>query len=404
MINWTRYNPIGEEEKQAVQSVLDSGVLSKYIGSWGADFLGGEQVQCFEKEFAQYFDVKHAVSFNSLTSGLISALGAIGISPGDEVIVSPWTMSATATAILVWGGIPIFADIEDTYYGLSPQDVAAKITHKTKAVMVTNVFGHGAKLDELKTICDAHNLHLIEDNAQAPGIAYQNTFCGTWGAIGGFSLNYHKHIHTGEGGVCVTNDDELALKMQLIRNHAEASIVGSPISDLTNMVGYNFRMGEMEAAIGRQQLIKLPRLLKKNIHQANHFIDQVQRSGYITLPAVEASSGHAYYVLPMQVPEGSRPNIIENLNHYHLQGIMPGYVNVHTLPMYKQRIAFGGGYPWNLSETDMATAEAHCPVAEHLHNHTFLGFLISMYDLTTDELDELTNILLKVVDDVCGAS
>ena len=128
MKTWKRYNPIGDEEKRAVNRVLDSGCLSSFIGGWGDDFGGGNEVTSFECEIAEYFGVKHAITFNSLTSGLISAVGAIGIEPGDEVIVSPWTMSATATAIIIWGGIPIFADIERDYYGLDPDSVKSKIS------------------------------------------------------------------------------------------------------------------------------------------------------------------------------------------------------------------------------------------------------------------------------------
>lgn len=152
MKNPIRYNPIGEEEKAAAMRVLDSGCLSAFIGAWGEDFHGGKEIRAFEEEISNYFDVKHAITFNSLTSGLIAAMGAIGIEPGDEVIVSPWTMSATAIAILIWGGIPVFADIEKDYYGLDPIKVEEAITENTKAILVTDIFGHGARLDELKSI------------------------------------------------------------------------------------------------------------------------------------------------------------------------------------------------------------------------------------------------------------
>ncbi|MDX1474410.1 MAG: aminotransferase class I/II-fold pyridoxal phosphate-dependent enzyme, partial [Reinekea sp.] len=197
MKHWNRYNPIGAEEKAAVNRVLDSGVLSKYIGAWHEDFNGGVEVNAFEHELAEYFGVPHAVVFNSLTSGLIAAMGAMGVQPGDEILVTPWSMSATATAILIWGGIPVFVDIEPDFYGIDPNRIAEKITKKTKGIIVADIFGHGARLDELRALADQHHLFLIEDVAQAPGIQLNGKFLGTWGDVGGFSLNYHKHIHTG---------------------------------------------------------------------------------------------------------------------------------------------------------------------------------------------------------------
>jgi len=389
LLDFERYNPIGIEEKKAVMRVLDSGCLSGFIGSWCDDFYGGVEVREFEKELADYFQVKHAITFNSLTSGLIASLGAIGIKPGDEVIVSPWTMSATATAILFWGGIPVFVDIETDYYGLDPDKVAAAVTEHTRAVMVTNIFGHGAKLKELSDICLQHNLKLIEDVAQAPGIKYQGKFCGTWGEIGGFSLNYHKHIHTGEGGFCLTQNDELALKMQMIRNHAEACVEGSPINDITNMVGYNFRMGEMEAAIGREQLKKLPTLLNKNQNKSRIFNRVLSTVKDFKLAKISINSDHAFYVLPIQIVGGdvSREAWISSLLAMGIPGLMAGYINVHRLPMYENKIAFGRGYPWNMANRVVQYGKGVCPKAEKLQDDNFIGFLISMYELTEEQCE-----------------
>src|SRR5262249_8722448 len=157
----------------------------------------------------------------SATSGLVAAMGAVGIEPGDEVIVPPTTMSATAVAPLAYGGKPGFADIEPETFGPDPAAVRAPITPRTKAIVSANLIGHPARLAELAAIAREHGLYLVEDNAQGPLAAEHGRYAGTVGDIGVFSLNYHKHIHTGEGGVCVTNDDELALRLQLIRNHGE---------------------------------------------------------------------------------------------------------------------------------------------------------------------------------------
>lgn len=397
MKEWQRYNPIGAEEKQAVARVLDSGCLSAFIGGWGDDFNGGEEVVAFENEIADYFTVKHAITFNSLTSGLIAAVGAIGIEPGDEVIVSPWTMSATATAIVIWGGIPVFADIESEYYGLDPESVAVNITKNTKAIMVTNIFGHGAKLDELNTLAKKHNLKIIEDVAQAPGIKYKGKFCGKWSDIGGFSLNYHKHIHTGEGGFCITDDDNLALRMKMIRNHAEASVVNSPVKDLTNMVGYNFRLGEIEAAIGREQLKKLPKLLEYNIYKANVINNILENEKDFKIANIESDSGHAYYVLPIQLLNNTdkRDDWVKLMTEIGIPGIFSGYVNVHRLPMYAEKVAYGKSYPWCFSDKKITYKKGICPNAEKLKDQNFVGLLVSMYELSNEDCLWIAKNMIK---------
>src|SRR5262249_27529008 len=159
------------------------------------------------------FGVRHAVAVNSATSGLIAAVGAAGIEPGDEVIVSPWTMAASATAILVWNAIPVFADIEPDTFNLDPALVEANVTPRTRAIRVPDIFGHAAQLDPLMAIADRHRLKVIEDAAQTPSALYHGRRVGTISHIGVYSLNFHKHIHTGEGGVCVTNDAALAERL-----------------------------------------------------------------------------------------------------------------------------------------------------------------------------------------------
>jgi len=242
------YNTIDSKEEEAVLRVLRSGKLSTYLGTWHNDFHGGSEVQKLENKWAEYFNVKHAISVNSATSGLYAAVGAIGIKPGDEVIVSPYTMSASATAILLYGGIPVFADIEKDYFCIDPISIKEKITSKTKAIMAVDIFGQACDFKELNKIAKEHDLKIIEDTAQAPYAKYDEKYAGTLGDIGIFSLNYHKHIHTGEGGIVVTNDDTLAMKVKLIRNHAEAVISAKGYDDkseLHNMLGFNYRMTEI---------------------------------------------------------------------------------------------------------------------------------------------------------------
>ena len=263
-----RYNCIGEEEVKAATSVIKTGELSPFIGAWSnipnvGGFYGGPKVQQFEKELREYFSVKHAITVNSWTSGLIAALGAIGIEPGDEVIVSPWTMCASATAILHWFAIPVFADIEDDTFNLDLNSIKKNINKNTKAIVVPEIFGHPAEINQIMEIASERKIKVISDTAQSPIAKYGNSYAGLNADIGGFSLNYHKHIQTGEGGVLITNNDEYATRMQLIRNHGEAVVEKMGYKNITNIVGYNFRMGEIEAAIGIEQLKKLEFLVKK---------------------------------------------------------------------------------------------------------------------------------------------
>ncbi|MEO6832322.1 MAG: DegT/DnrJ/EryC1/StrS family aminotransferase, partial [Chitinophagaceae bacterium] len=155
------YNTIGVEEKNAAIEVLDSGNLSQYLGAWTPDFLGGPKVRAFEAAWAEAIGVKHAVSVNSNTSGLFTAIGALGIQPGDEVIVSPYSMSASAIAPLVYGGIPVFADIDPVTFCMAPASIEACVTERTKAILVVHIFGHPADMDAIMDIARRHNLAVI---------------------------------------------------------------------------------------------------------------------------------------------------------------------------------------------------------------------------------------------------
>lgn len=327
-----RYNSIGEEEVGAAKSIVESGVLSQFLGCWDPDFYGGSKVQEFERQCEDYFNVKHAITVNSWTSGLIAAIGAIGIEPGDEVIVTPWTMCASATAILHWNAIPVFADIEPNTFNIDPASVEANITPYTKAIMAVDIFGHSADIDALMVIAEKYNLKVITDTAQAPGALYKGKYAGTLSHVGGYSLNYHKHIHTGEGGVLVTDDDVIAEKLQLIRNHAEAVVGGKGVSNLSNMVGYNFRLGEIECAIGIEQLKKLKGYVASRQHAAERLTQGLSGLVGLRTPIVKPNCTHAYYIYPLVLDieqlEVPRARVIEALQAEGVMGLAAGYVNL----------------------------------------------------------------------------
>lgn len=400
--SFRRYNSIGSEEVSAATAVVESGVLSQFLGCWDPDFFGGDKVLDFERRCAEYFGVKHAVTVNSWTSGLIAAVGAIGIEPGDEVIVTPWTMSASATAILHWNAIPVFADIDPETFNLSPKSVEANITPYTKAIMAVDIFGQSADMDELMAIAKKHNLKVISDTAQAPGALYQGKYAGTVAHVGGYSLNYHKHIHTGEGGVLVTNDDEIAERLQLIRNHAEVVVEGKGYKNITNMIGYNFRLGEIESAIGIEQLKKLDGFIKSRQKIAEKLNEGLKKLKGLRTPIVKSDRTHVYYVYPMvlevEILGISRDRIYEALS---AEGVIlsKGYQNIHLLPMYQQKIAYGSkGFPWSsdICKRDVDYAKGICPVAEYLHEVSYLGMGLCNFELDDKDIELIITAFEKI--------
>ena len=399
---FTRYNSIGKEEVDSANAVIKSGVLSKFLGCWEADFYGGSKVQEFERQCEAYFGVKHAITVNSWTSGLIAAVGAIGIEPGDEVIVTPWTMCASATAILHWNAIPVFADIEPTTFNLDPASVEANITPYTKAIMAVDIFGHSADIEALMEIAARHNLKVITDTAQAPGAIYKGKYAGTVSHVGGYSLNYHKHIHTGEGGVLVTDDDAIAEKLQLIRNHAEAVVEDKGVSNLSNMLGYNFRLGEVECAIGIEQLKKLKHLVASRQSVAERLTLGLEGLDGLQTPKVKPDCTHAYYAYPLVIDIEKLGLTRETLTKaLRAEGVSigEGYQNIHLLPMYQQKIAYGSrGFPWtsDICRREVSYEKGICPVAERLHDATFLCLPMCLYELDDFEINLIIKAFTKV--------
>lgn len=400
--NFYPYNSLGDEERLAVDKVMRSGVLSQFLGVWHKDFYGGPKVQEFEKMAAKYFNVRHAITVNSWTSGLIAAVGALDIEPGDEIIVSPWTMTASATAILHWNAIPVFADIEEDTFNLDPVSVEANITPYTKAIMAIDIFGHSADMDGLRKIADKYDLKIISDSAQAPGAIYKGKYAGTLGDIGGYSLNYHKHIHTGEGGIIVTNEDNLAERLKLIRNHAEVVVEDKGEKKLNNMIGYNFRLGEIESAIGIEQLKKLKKFAQSRERIGKRLSDGLSKLKGLKTPVVKRECSHVYYIYPIVLDIEklgcSKFKIAEALRAEGVE-LATSYQNIHLIPMYQKKIAYGSkGFPWNsdFARKNINYSKGICPVAERLNDETYLGFGMCIYDLTDNDIDLIIEAFQKV--------
>jgi dTDP-4-amino-4,6-dideoxygalactose transaminase len=412
------YHVLGEEEAQIAYDVVKSGVLSKFLGSWNPDFFGGPQVQSFEKEWAKHYGVKHAISVNSNTSGIICSLGALGIGPGDEVIVSPYSMSISAAAPLFYGAIPVFADIEPDYFCLDPKDVERKITEKTRAIIVVDILGHLHDVEAFKQISKKYNIPIIEDTAQAPDSAYNGKLAGTFCDLGVYSLNYHKHIHTGEGGVIVTDNDDLATRCQLIRNHAEAVVDNMKYEgSLINMIGFNMRLPEIESAIGKSLLKKLPNLIRQRRENISYIELALKDLSFLKMPKVRENCTHSYYahglIFNKEMIGVSRDKFVQavkaELPATELRnddGVLMGcgYVKpLYLQSLYQKRIGFGkANYPFQdpANKTAMNYEKGLCPVAEQMHFEKLITHELMRPGMKKEDLDDVIAAFFKVTENI----
>jgi dTDP-4-amino-4,6-dideoxygalactose transaminase len=407
------YNTIGQEEKDAVMKVLDTGNLSQYIGAWHNDFLGGPTVKRFEADWCERFGMKHAVTVNSNTSGLFTAIGAISIKPGDEVVVSPYSMSASAIAPLVYGGIPVFADIDPETLCISAASIEKCITPRTKAILIVHIMGHPADMDAVIALAQKHNLKVIEDCAQAPMGKYKGRYVGSFGDVGVFSLNYHKHIHTGEGGVIVTNNEDLAFRCQMIRNHAENITGPKEVKDLTDLIGYNYRMTEVECAIGIEQLKKLPRLLEERLQNVAFLTEKLKAfPAFRTQPPQPAENVHCYYQYPIfydEVIAGVHRDVfVEALKAEIPSAVLRetapliscGYVKpLYLAPLYQQRAA------WAYTHQDNAASQVRydkgiCPVTEQMHFEKLFNIEYMRPGMSKEDMMDVVNAMDKIFNNI----
>ena len=267
--------------------------------------------------------------------------------------------------------------------------------------MAVDIFGQSADMQALRGIADRHGLSLLTDTAQAPGATTGNRFTGTLADIGGFSLNYHKHIHCGEGGILVTDDDRLATRLQLIRNHAESVLKSDDPADYINMIGYNFRMGEIEAAIASVQLDKLKGRVESRQRAARQLDEGLAGLKGLTTPRVVQEGTHVYYVYGITVDTESlgvsRAAIVEALRAEGVPGIAEGYQNLHLLPIFEHRIAYGPDhFPFSLAEREIAYGPGTCPVAEKLHAETFIGLNLCMCEYPSEDVHAVVAAFRKV--------
>jgi dTDP-4-amino-4,6-dideoxygalactose transaminase len=386
--------------------VLDSGLLSQFLGEYGPEFYGGPRVKRIEAEYAERFHAKHAIATNSATTALQVAVAAAGINPGDEVIVSPYTMSASATSILMQNAIPVFADVQDDIFCLDPKSIRERLTPFTRAIMVTHLFGHPADMKSIMDIARGHNLRVIEDAAQSIGAVYDGTFTGTIGDAGVLSLNRHKIIHTGEGGIILTDDDQLGERARMIRNHGENVVEKMGWTDIANTMGSNYRMTEIEAAIGLEQLHKLDELFEHRNKLAAHLTRRLgEFRDAVEPPIIYPNATHGFYMYAIKFNAKS----VGVARHTFLQALRAegipfdeGYVRpLYLLPMYQKRVAYGNkGCPWTCSHYHgkVSYDKGICPTAERLNESQLLLADVCHHPLTTGDMDDVANAFEKILD------
>lgn len=393
-----KYNSIGNEEQVAASKVIKSGNLSGFTAGQDKNFYGGVYVKKFERYLKKFYGVKYAITLNSWTSGLIASIGALDIEPGDEIITTPWTMCACATAILHWNAIPVFADIDDKTFCISPDSIKKKITKRTKAILAVDIFGISSDIKGIKKVIKKKNITLISDSAQTPYFFHEKKLAGTHSDIGGFSLNCHKHINTGEGGIVVTNNTKLASRVFKLRNHAEAAVKKN--NKINNMIGYNFRMGEIEAAIGLSQYKKLKKIIVFRNNLLNYLAREINKLEGINVTTFDKKLNN-YYVFPIVLDlkkiKISRKKLINLLKAEGITGLNEGYANIHQLPLFQKKIAYGkNSFPWTLNKNIINYKKGSCPVAEYLHEKSFIGFEVCLYSLNKKDIINISSSFKKI--------
>lgn len=406
------FNPypiIGKKEKKAVMDVLSTGKLSGFIAQQGEYFLGGEKVRKLESNFNAYFKSKYAIAVNSATAGLHAAVASLNIGPGDEVIVSPYTMSASASAILMANAAPVFADIREDTYCIDPTDIKRKITSRTKAIIVVHLFGQSANMDEIMAIAKKHKIAVIEDAAQSPSATYRGRFTGVIGDVGIFSLNQHKTITTGEGGMILTNNRIIAEKARLIRNHGEVIKSNVKLGNIVNLLGWNYRMTELEAAVGIGQFGRLDFLTEHRIVLADYLTKELKKLNLpgIELPVIPPENKHVYFLYPIKFKEKiigiKRETFIRAIN---AEGIPfgAGYVKpIYLEPMYQEKICYGKhGCPFKCSlyKGRIDYKKGICPVTERTHFKELIVTPMCKYPLKKKDIKDIVSAFEKIFNNI----
>lgn len=343
---------IGEEEKQAVLVVLESGVIAQ-----------GPRVKEFEQKYAEYVGTKYAVAVNSGTAALHVALLAHGVGSGDEVITSPFSFIATANSILYTGAKPVFVDIEEDTFNIDAEKIEEKITKKTKAILPVHLYGHPAEMDAIMELAEDYNLAVIEDACQAHGAEFNKKKVGSFGT-GCFSFYPTKNMTTSEGGMITTDSREIAEKAEMIRAH------GSRQRYVHEVLGFNLRMTDIAAAIGLCQLKKLPDFNRKRNDNA-HLLSEAIKNRKIIKPKVREDCVHVFHQYTIRVE--NRDEVLKVLER---EGVGSGVY--YPTPIHKQPIYQKIGYRETIPNAEKISHEVVSLPIHPAVSEEDIGFIASV--------------------------
>lgn len=329
---------IGSEECQAVLQVLESGMLSM-----------GAMVETFEDAFARFLNVRHAIAVSSATAALHLAHHVMGTETGDEVIVPSLTFVATASSVVYTGATPIFADIiGEQDLNIDPDDVAHRITSRTRGIVVVHYAGYPVDMDRIMHLADQHGLYVVEDASHAPGSDYHGKPLGTIGHVGCFSFYTNKNMTTAEGGMVVTNDDNLAQRMRRMRSHGMTTVTWDRIRghaysyDVTDL-GFNYRIDEMRAALGIVQLDRLPASNKRRRILMENYLTGLSQNRMIVVPFGLGVEDVSYHICPVLLTDGMlRESVMADLRNRGVQTSIH-YPPVHLFSLYRERYGCRSG-------------------------------------------------------------
>ena len=357
---------ITEEEAMAVAQVVRSKRLAL-----------GPNLQEFESQMAEYTGRKHAIAVSSGTAGLHLSLMAMGIGKGDEVLVPSYTFVASVNCILFTGAVPVFVDVDEKTFCVCPEDAKRKIGPKTKAMVCVDVFGHPAPLEELEKLCREHNMRLIDDSCEGLGASYKGKKVGKYGDTAVFAFYPNKQITTGEGGMILTDDDEIARKCRTIMNQGRDSM--SQWLEHVEL-GYNFRMSEIHAAVGRVQMTRLNEILSKREQVAHWYLEALKDAEGIRTQHIAAEAQMSWFVFVVTLEEGlDRDLVIEQLEKRGIPS-RAYFTPIHTQPYLKNYEIKG---------------EDHLPVTNKVGK---LTMALPFYgDMPREEVDYVARNLLEVV-------
>ncbi|WP_084957888.1 DegT/DnrJ/EryC1/StrS family aminotransferase [Thermoactinospora rubra] len=343
---------LGEEELAALERVIRSGMLNSVWGS---------EARALEREVADLYGVRHAISASSGTAALHLAVVAAAPDPGDEIITTPITDFGTVAPILAQNAVPVFADVDPSDGNLDPEAVSRLIGPRTRAIMAVHLFGAPARIAELRALADEHGLALIEDCAQA-WLAELPTggYAGTAGDVGCLSLQQWKHITCGDGGLAITDDDELARRMRLFADKGWDRAAGRSHASF----GLNYRMTELQAAVARAQLAKLPGVVAARRRTALMLLEALRGLGHLRLPRPD---GHAWWLFPLVLPYGGAPELAGRLAAAGVPA-RAGYLDepLNRAPVLRGPVYGGSRFPLE------GYQPAPCPAAERLVEETLL--------------------------------